>query len=73
MTVKVWSLSSISPIRSFEHHSEFVFGLDISIFHPNKLVSASWDEWVCVFDGGGIFSPPRLPSVKQRALLPSVK
>lgn len=51
-------------IRSFEHHNEFVFGLDLSLFIPNQIVAASWDEHVSVFNSKGP-SPARIPMVQK--------
>ena len=58
----------------FEHHNEFVFGLDFSLFNPAQIVSASWDEHVCVFDVNG--PPPRkLPTIQRprKQMLPGIK
>lgn len=43
MSVKVWNWNLPQPcVASYEHHNEFVFGLDFSLFAPGEIVSASW-------------------------------
>jgi peroxin-7 len=48
-----------------EHHTEFVMGVDFSLFQPGQLATCSWDEHVAVFnirDG----PPPRIPPPPKR-------
>eukprot|EP00456_Euglypha_rotunda_P000677 TRINITY_DN101154_c0_g1_i2.p1 TRINITY_DN101154_c0_g1~~TRINITY_DN101154_c0_g1_i2.p1 ORF type:complete len:107 (+),score=5.84 TRINITY_DN101154_c0_g1_i2:33-323(+) len=50
MSVIAWdSGSSESITQKYDHHSEFVLGLDFNIFRENLIASCSWDETVSVF------------------------
>jgi peroxin-7 len=49
MSVILWDLqpSLVDPlVRRFEHHSEFVVGLDFNLFVEGQLATCSWDETV---------------------------
>ena len=35
MSVKIWDLNTQTSIQSFEHHTEFVTGLDFNLFVEN--------------------------------------
>ena len=48
MTVKVWAGLS-QHATSFEHHSEFVIGLDWSNFRRDVIASVGWDRVVAVW------------------------
>ncbi len=52
MTLKVWNLDALDdPLQdTFEHHTEFVIGLDFNLFVEGQLASCSWDECVEVFN-----------------------
>eukprot|EP00923_Selenidium_pygospionis_P008898 GHVN01015225.1.p1 GENE.GHVN01015225.1~~GHVN01015225.1.p1 ORF type:complete len:416 (+),score=43.78 GHVN01015225.1:159-1406(+) len=53
MTVRVWDLDATDGAGMYscaEHHTEFVFGLDWSLFQENVLCSASWDRTVTVWN-----------------------
>lgn len=68
MTTKLWNLSQPSQnklLRSFDHHAEFVFGLDFSLFIENQVVSASWDEHVSIFSLIGPQIPPIPKKISQ--------
>ena len=54
MSVKTWDIRIGQLCQSFDHHKEFVCGLDWSLFQPEgMLASASWDRSVCVWSCGG--------------------
>lgn len=56
--------------KVFDHHIEFVVGLDWSLFHEHLLASASWDRHVCLWSplGTGVDSkPPRRIIPRQLA------
>jgi peroxin-7 len=46
MTVRLWDTQSKAmPLRMmYEAHTEFVLGLDFSLFTPRLMVTSSWDE-----------------------------
>ncbi|MEW5298498.1 MAG: hypothetical protein WDW36_001613 [Sanguina aurantia] len=51
MTVKLWDVAALSRnanplLCSWEHHTEFVQGLDFSMLREGLIASASWDEFV---------------------------
>ena len=48
MTMRVWDLKLGKEIFVFEEHSEFVLGIDFSLFVPGRMVSCGWDELVCI-------------------------
>lgn len=50
MSVNVWDMNMGQMINHFGHHSEFVLGLDISLFQENLIASAAWDRSVCVWN-----------------------
>ena len=49
MTVKIWDCNTQSPINQFEHHSEFVTGLDFNLFVEGQLASVGWDGVCAVY------------------------
>ncbi|KAJ3227412.1 peroxisomal targeting signal 2 receptor [Clydaea vesicula] len=46
MSLKLWDTQKGGAIFDFGQHTEFVFGLDFSLFDPHLLVSCAWDETV---------------------------
>lgn len=70
MTVKVWDIDLGQIVRHFDHHMEFVLGLDINLFEENLIATASWDRSVCVWDVAQGGPPPRPPGVGQPAPRP---
>lgn len=49
----VWDTEKDTPlIEKYEHHSEFVVGLDFSLENDEELASCSWDETVYVWQRG---------------------
>lgn len=52
-TTRVWDLNNcnkpLSPlIITMQNHTEFVYGLDFSLHHPDVLVDCSWDQSVVI-------------------------
>mmetsp|Transcript_15477 Transcript_15477/g.18772 ORF Transcript_15477/g.18772 Transcript_15477/m.18772 type:complete len:340 (+) Transcript_15477:89-1108(+) len=61
MSVCIWRTNREDALSMpYEHHSEFVFGIDWNLFRPGEIVSSSWDEHVCVFNVNAP-PPPRIP------------
>lgn len=49
MTMRVWNLSNSDHVIIDDGaHSEFIFGLDFSLFNPGVIATCSWDETICV-------------------------
>lgn len=49
MSLRLWDLTALNPRGlAFDHFTEFVTGLDWSLFEKNKLFTCSWDESVRV-------------------------
>lgn len=57
MTVKVWDLNMGQIIQHFDHHTEFVLGVDLSLFEENLVATSAWDRTTCVWNLQG--PPPR--------------
>jgi len=49
MSVLVWDCNIQQPMNRFDHHSEFVVGVDFSLFREGSLATASWDKTVSTF------------------------
>lgn len=67
MSVNVWDLNVGNVIQHFDHHSEFVLGVDWSLFEENVLATASWDRTVCVWNCMQGSPPPAPPGMRQAA------
>lgn len=52
MNVCVWDLANKAVNNVFKHHTEFVIGVDFSIFDRRQLATISWDRscWVYNWD-----------------------
>ena len=52
MSTIVWDTSEISnpQINRFDHHTEFVVGLDWNIFVEKQIATTSWDKKTSVFN-----------------------
>ena len=50
MSVKIWDCNTQSIVNSFEHHSEFVTGLDFNLFNEGQIATAGWDGLTSVFN-----------------------
>ena len=46
MSTIVWDCNIQQPINRFDHHTEFVVGLDFSMFKEGQFATASWDKSV---------------------------
>jgi len=50
MSLILWDVLREDPlIQRFEHHTEFVIGLDFNMFIEGQIASCSWDETVAVW------------------------
>ena len=49
MNINLWDVQFSSPIKTFKHHTEFVTGIDFSIFEQNILSSISFDKCLDIF------------------------
>lgn len=65
MSVNVWDTNYGQMVNHFGHHSEFVLGLDLSLFHENLLATAAWDRTVCVWNCVQGPPPPRPQGMAQ--------
>eukprot|EP00747_Dinoflagellata_sp_TGD_P168233 gnl/TRDRNA2_/TRDRNA2_194133_c0_seq1.p1 gnl/TRDRNA2_/TRDRNA2_194133_c0~~gnl/TRDRNA2_/TRDRNA2_194133_c0_seq1.p1 ORF type:complete len:331 (-),score=57.74 gnl/TRDRNA2_/TRDRNA2_194133_c0_seq1:78-1070(-) len=61
MSVNMWDLNMGQLIQHFDHHTEFVLGVDLSLFEENLLATAAWDRSVCVWNCVQGPPPPRPP------------
>lgn len=50
MSVNVWDMNMGQMIQHFDHHTEFVLGVDLSLFEENLIASAAWDRSCCVWN-----------------------
>ena len=48
-TCRKWNLNNEYHHSKLEHHTEFVYGLDLSPFHGNIAVDCSWDSEIKLF------------------------
>ena len=59
MTCCLWSTDAPRPlINRWDHHSEFVVGLDFNLFVPGQIATGSWDGHVAIWHMGGM-GPPK--------------
>lgn len=49
LSVRSWSIKSPTRHKRLTHHTEFVFGLDLSPFQNNLAVDCSWDSETKLF------------------------
>ncbi len=63
MSVRLWNFrpTSSGMVRRYDHHSEFVCGLDWSLFLPGQLASCAWDRSLTIWNTRGK-APLPLPS-----------
>lgn len=54
MTLNIWNIEKKENylIEKYEHHTEFVVGLDFNLENEEEISSCSWDETVFVFNRG---------------------
>merc|ERR1719310_1653806 len=67
MSVNVWDLNMGQMVQHFDHHTEFVLGVDLSLFEENLIATAAWDRTVCVWNMAQGPPPPRPPGLAQPA------
>lgn len=48
--VHVWDLRLGQLLRHFDHHEDFVLGVDLSAFKENEAISAAWDSTLCTWN-----------------------
>jgi len=65
MSMNVWDLNLAQAIQRFDHHTEFVLGVDLSLFEENLVATASWDRTVCVWNYARGPPPPAPPGLRQ--------
>jgi len=65
MSVNVWDLNLGQMIQHFDHHTEFVLGVDLSLFEENLLATAAWDRTACVWNCMQGPPPPPPPGMPQ--------
>jgi peroxin-7 len=63
MSVGVWDLNRAQMIQRFDHHTEFVVGLDLSLFEENLMATAAWDRTACVWNCVQGPPPPAPPGI----------
>lgn len=47
MSVRLWDISAETEdalLKVWDHHTEFVIGVDFSVFEPGVIGSVGWDE-----------------------------
>mmetsp|Transcript_54731 Transcript_54731/g.159012 ORF Transcript_54731/g.159012 Transcript_54731/m.159012 type:complete len:332 (-) Transcript_54731:10-1005(-) len=70
MSVNVWDMNAGQMIRHFDHHTEFVLGVDLNLFQENMIATAAWDRSVCVWNCMQGPPPPRPPGIGAPAPRP---
>lgn len=58
MSVKVWDINMGQIVQNFDNHTEFVLGVDLSLFEENLIATSAWDHSTCVWNLQGP-PPPR--------------
>ena len=49
MSTMLWDCNTQQPMNKIDNHSEFVVGVDFSLFDEGRLATASWDRTVAVY------------------------
>mmetsp|Transcript_66649 Transcript_66649/g.124419 ORF Transcript_66649/g.124419 Transcript_66649/m.124419 type:complete len:331 (-) Transcript_66649:161-1153(-) len=70
MSVNMWDMNMGQLIQHFDHHSEFVLGIDLSLFEENLVASVAWDRTVCVWNCLHGPPPPPPPGLRMQAPRP---
>lgn len=68
MAMNVWDLNLAQMVQHFDHHSEFVLGVDLSLFEENTVATAAWDRSVCVWNYVRGPPPPNPAGVRRMPL-----
>lgn len=54
---RLWDFTINRAVETLEHHTEFVYGLDFSLFKPGEMADCSWDEVLRVFTPKSLINP----------------
>lgn len=65
MSVNLWDMNMGQIIQHYTHHSEFVLGVDFSLFEENLLATTAWDRTTCVWNCAKGPPPPPPPGMRQ--------
>lgn len=65
MSVNVWDTNMGQIVQHFDHHTEFVLGVDWSLFEENLLATTAWDRTTCVWNAMRGRPPPPPPGLRQ--------
>ena len=49
MSALIWDCNTQQVVNRFDHHTEFVVGIDFNLFNEGQLASVSWDKSVAVY------------------------
>lgn len=72
MTMKVWDTEAEDAIvRTYDHHTEFVLGVDFNLFIENYLATVSWDQTVTCFNITDKNQPPNPYSNSDKVVTPT--
>lgn len=66
MSANLWDISMGQMVQHYDHHTEFVLGVDFNLFDENLVATASWDRTVCIWNCGQGRPPPPPPGVIQQ-------
>eukprot|EP00939_MAST-03C_sp_MAST-3C-sp1_P002519 g2519.t1 len=60
MSVRMWNYRQAhsSLLKRFDHHSEFVCGLDLNLFLPGEIATCAWDRTLVVWNVRGMAPLP---------------
>ena len=50
MSVIIWDCNTQRPMNRFDHHTEFVVGVDWSLYQEGLFAAASWDKSVSILN-----------------------
>ncbi|ESO94916.1 hypothetical protein LOTGIDRAFT_144806 [Lottia gigantea] len=48
-TVRFWDILENKLLKTVEHHTEFVYGIDWNLHTPGQIADCSWDELIKVY------------------------
>eukprot|EP00927_Polykrikos_kofoidii_P039499 TRINITY_DN33865_c0_g1_i1.p1 TRINITY_DN33865_c0_g1~~TRINITY_DN33865_c0_g1_i1.p1 ORF type:complete len:331 (+),score=52.82 TRINITY_DN33865_c0_g1_i1:156-1148(+) len=65
MSVMMWDTNSAQVVQYFDHHSEFVLGVDLSLFEENLIATAAWDRTCCIWNLKQGPPPPPPPGIMK--------
>ena len=65
MSVRMWDFRQTHSgmLRRYDHHTEFVCGLDFNLFVPGQIASCAWDRSLSIWNtrGKAPLPSPRVP------------